>query len=193
MFESGFPAGIWESVRRVEERISRETYRQVRVGVSEERCRWDLESGTVIEFPYRIWFCDDLAAGTGFSEVERMVYDCIFSRSCDGFVRERHIREILKGEFPEWAFPYVVKVCDEYVMEILESVYEGLRDRDNTEIQRFCSHNLKQFLYGYDRMISYWNEFYRDRCKNYRDYIGRKLYMECLGYSRSMERMRYNR
>lgn len=65
MFESGFPAGIWESVRRVEERISRETYRAGRVGVSEERCRWDLESGTVIEFPYRIWFCEDLAAGTG--------------------------------------------------------------------------------------------------------------------------------
>lgn len=37
-------------------------------------------------------------------------------------------------------------------------------------------------------MISYWNEYYRDKGKHYKDYIGQKLFIQCFGYTRSMER-----
>lgn len=38
--------------------------------------------------------------------------NCLFSRSCDGFVRGHHIGALLAGEPPLWSVPYILKVCD---------------------------------------------------------------------------------
>lgn len=38
---------------------------------------------------------------------------------------------------------------------------------------------------SYSRMISYWNEYYRGYEPDFRKYIGRKLFRECLGYNRT--------
>lgn len=125
-----------------------------------------------------------------FSHEQKLIYHCIFSRSCDGFVRQRHIEAILSDNYPFWAFPFILKVSDEYVMEIVEIIYEKLRFCNTTEMKEFCLVNLQQFIRSHDRMISYWNEFYRERCFRYKNYVGKKLYENCFGYTRSMEKKR---
>jgi hypothetical protein len=99
-------------------------------------------------------------------------------------VREKHIAALLaeKAEnLPDWAIPYIIKVCDEYVVEILQVVYDNLKDRNTDKFKNFCAENEVAFCKSYNRMISYWNEFYRKDCCRYKDYVGRKLFIECFG------------
>ena len=122
------------------------------------------------------------------SEQQKMILHCIYSRHCDGFVRKKHLNALLLMDFEDWAIPYIVKVCDEYVVEIVEMTYEILKEKDTTSIRRFCIENMHAFCKSYSRMTSYWNEYYRDEYKNFHQYIGWKLFIECFGYSRAMER-----
>ena len=80
---------------------------------------------------------------------------CLFSRSYDGHVRQRHVQALLDGEPPEWALPYIVEVCGEYVVQILELVYSRLRNRDTAAYAELCRLNLPHFLYVHARMVSY--------------------------------------
>ena len=107
------------------------------------------------------------------------------SRSSDGYVREKHIKALLKSDPPVWAMPYVIKICDEYVVEILQTVYDLLISRDCTEYRRLCALNFDYLKRAHTRMISYWNEVYRWDCYRYCDYIGKKLYRDCFGYFRT--------
>lgn len=188
MFQHGFPIALCEDVSKVEKIIPTETYNNVSIGVSEDKIEY-LLNGKTIEFPYRIYFLDvsDETLNT-LTFHQQMVLHCIYSRSCDGFVRERHLRALLLMDYEEWAIPYTVKVCDEYVVEILEMTYSILKEQNTECFKKFCFENNKLFCKSYARMTSYWNEFYRDKYSQFCKYIGKKLFKECFGYSRALER-----
>lgn len=152
---------------------------------------WQLLDGECITIPYRIYLADHGALfPVPLTADQQIVFHCILSRSHDGHVRERHIKELLDMDPPHWALPYIIKVCDEYVVEILELVYTHLSGTDTSAYQALCRLNLQQFLYSHARMVSYWNEFGRWDCYRYRNYIGKALFETCFGYTRSMEQFR---
>ena len=66
--------------------------------------------------------------------------------------------------------------------------YEILKEQDTERIKKFCLQNIESFCKSYNRMISYWNEYYRFKNKSFQKYIGRKLFIECFCYSRLLER-----
>ncbi|WP_162921657.1 hypothetical protein [Listeria costaricensis] len=107
----------------------------------------------------------------------------IFSRSYDGFVRQKHLHVLTTTDFPEWAraIPYIVKICDEYVVEILQMVYQDWARRDTTLLKKFCATSQSVCYRSYQRMVSYWNEYYRNDCFKFQKYVGRKLFMEYFG------------
>lgn len=146
---------------------------------------WQLCSGERITLPYRILFDVQLRAGTKLTMQQKIIWHCIGSRSLDGYVRQQHIQALLAYDLPEWALPYVIKICDEYVVEILHVVYKSLSGRDCTAYKRMCAMNLDYIKHGHSRMISYWNEYYRWDCYQYSDYVGKKLYRECFGFSKT--------
>ena len=146
---------------------------------------WKLSTGEKQEIPYRIYVSDKLLFTGKFTERQKLIYHCIFSRSYDGYIREKHIKALLDHDLPEWAIPYIIKVCDEYVIEILETVYQKLKDKNCKIYKAVCSNNFKLIESGHSRMISYWNEYYRYSYYKYNDYIGKKLYSECFGYSKT--------
>ena len=146
---------------------------------------WQLPSGECITLPYRVLFGDQLLPGTRLTSRQQIIWHCIGSRSHDGYVRQRHIEALLATDLPEWALPYIIKICDEYVIEILRIVYTSLSQRDCTAYKRICALNFDYIKLGHSRMISYWNEFYRYDCYKYSDYIGKKLYRECFGFSKT--------
>ena len=94
-------------------------------------------------------------------------------------------------DFDFWAIPFIVKLCDEYVVELLELVYDRLHQRDNGDIKRFCDENRAAIKKSYTRMISYWNEYYRNREPHFRGYVGRKVFREILGYNRTFDNTVY--
>lgn len=194
MFTDGFPKGLRADVQYVSSNIPIKTYNDVRLGVSEDKSSWLLLDSQVISFPYRIYYIDDIISFDKiFTPKQMTIYHCIFSRSCDGYIREKHIKALLNCDLPVWAIPYILKISDEYVMEILDIIYLFLKDIDTNVYKKVCQNNLQMLLYGHDRMISYWNEFYRTQCYRYHQYVGYKLFKECFGYTRSMEKLRETR
>lgn len=195
MFENGFPIELNSELHRVLENISKTTYTNCFSGTMDTASneQYELLDGTVIDFPYRIYFIDDDSLFSRLTTLnERLIYHCIFTRSCDGYVREKHLRAIMTEDYPEWCMPYILKLSSEYVVEILEVIYEFMYGKDNALFQVFCQNNPYLFRYYHSRMISYWNEFYRDRCYRYHNYVGYKLYRECFGFRRSNEKIGEN-
>ena len=152
---------------------------------SNEVTDWQLTTGERITMPYRVYVSDRLAFQYRLTQRQTLIYHCIFSRSYDGYVREKHIQALLDLDTPEWAMPFVIKICDEYVKEILETVYQKLQGKNCEAYKSLCRLNFDYIQRGHTRMISYWNEFYRWDCYRYSDYIGKKLYSECFGYRKT--------
>lgn len=188
MFQNGFPYALKDEVTKVVGLMADKTYNNVTIDVSEDIIQYH-QDHEVIMFPYRIYYMDNSNDFTkDLSEQQKMILHCIYSRSCEGFVRQKHMQLLLQMDYGDWTIPYIVKICDEYVVEIVEMTYNILKDQDTERIKNFCSENRESFCKSYNRMISYWNEYYRHEYTNFHHYVGRKLFRECFGYSKSMAR-----
>ncbi len=180
-----FPSELAEDVKAVCNAIIIKGYVYSDILYSEQKTEWLLSSDEKIIAPYRVYVSDKLLFTSKFTERQKLIYHCIFSRSHDGYIRQNHIEALLDSDIPEWVIPYIIKVCDEYVMEILATVYQKLKDRNCEKYKVVCSNNFKLIKSGHSRMMSYWNEYYRYDCHRYNDYVGKKLYSECFGYSKT--------
>ena len=184
---AAFPKDLEEAVSKVFNLILNDTYNKAIDGESPDSVEY-LLGNSIIQIPYRIYYNDH--SDSFINELnarEKMILHCIFSRSHDGFIRQKHVKSLLSMEYEDWAIPYIVKICDEYIVEILEMTYLILQEQDTERIKEFCYQNSVSFCKSYGRMISYWNEYYRNEHKNFKHYVGRKLFRECFGYSRTME------
>jgi len=187
MFQDGFPKYLRDDVTNVIGLIPKQTNNHVTLDESQETIEY-FQDENVIKFPYRIYNIDNSDRFIdNLSVQQKMILHCIYSRSCDGLVRQKHLNSLLLMDYEDWAIPYIVKICDEYVVEILEMTYDILKEQETEPIKRFCFENIDLFCKSYSRMISYWNEYYRNKYNNFHQYIGRKLFRECFGYSRSIE------
>lgn len=187
MFQDGFPINLRDDVTKIITLISQKTI-NVTIGESQDFIEY-FQDEKVIKFPYRIYYIDNSDEFIdNLSVQQKMILHCIYSRSYDGFVRQKHLNSLLLMDYADWAIPYIVKICDEYVVEILEMAYEILKEQETEHIKRFCLENIATFCKSYNRMSSYWNEYYRYKYKNFQHYIGRKLFRDCFGYSKSLER-----
>lgn len=179
MFQTGFPQYLAEDVSRVVELIITETNSDIKISVTEYGDKYNLD-GYEICIPSRFYHSevpDELIGDLSLQH--KMILHCIYTRSCDGFVRQKHIQSLLLMDYEDWAIPYIVKLCDEYVMEILEMIYDILKHQDNKQIKKFCRENAQSLSKSYNRMISYWNEYYRDEFYNLKEYIGTRIFSEC--------------
>lgn len=188
MFYDAFPKELYNDLQEVLKIIPKETYNNVSIGCSENIVEYCLNN-VIIKMPYRMYFTDiELAKIENLTNIQKEIFYCIYTRSCDGFVREKYLRELLKLNIDYWAIPFIVKLSDEYIVEILEVIYDKLKTRNNDDIKQFCLENKRIINKSYLRMISYWNEFYRSKEPYFHKYIGRKLFRECFGYNRSFEK-----
>jgi hypothetical protein len=187
LIQDGFPNSIRDDVLKVIEMIiASKTYSDVNISVSKEDFRY-IQDGIEFRFPDRMYHIDlSQSSYNHLSVQQQMILHCIYSRSCDGFVRHKHIKSLLLMDYPDWAIPYIFKLCDEYVVEILETTYSLLRIEDTERIRKFCLENDQIVCRSYDRMVSYWNEYYKHQYQSFRRYIGGKLFRDFFGYPRSI-------
>lgn len=188
MFYDCFPKEFQDDLNVVLKIIPTKTYHDVQVGYSEKTIDYKLNED-VVKIPYRIYFIDVEYEKIGcLTETQKIILYCIYTRSCNGYIREKYLKKLLDTDFEEWVIPFIVKLCDEYVVEILEVIYQNLKDRNNEDIKLFCWNNKELLKKSYSRMVSYWNEYYRNKENHFHRYVGRKLFRECLGYNRMFER-----
>lgn len=191
MFEEGFPICLQVKLHAVLGHISTKTYNNISRGYTDtpNNEQFELLDGSMIQFPYRVYFVDDGLCDCLNGVEEQLIYHCIFTRCCDGYVREKHLKAILAMDYPDWCMPYILKLSSEYVVELLNVIYASMENTDNSLFQAFCQNNPYLFKYYHSRMISYWNEYYRKQWYRYHDYVGYKLYKECFGYEKSNDRI----
>ena len=186
IFYNAFPKELINDLQEVLKVIPVKTSNNV-VGYSENVYEYK-QDDNLINIPYRIYYIDiEDENVNSLTDKQKMILYCIYTRHNNGYVREKYLKKILDCEFENWVIPFIVKLCDEYVVEILETIYEKLKDRNNDDIKEFCVNNKETMQKSYSRMGSYWNEYYRAKEYNFHKYIGRKLFRECLGYSRIFE------
>lgn len=141
--------------------------------------------GDVYIFPYRVY--NEEIQNSSIKQWDankQAIFHCIFSRNSNGFVRQKHIQGLLEMDIPDLSIPYILKICDEYIIEILKIVYDYLELHNNQKIKKICMQNKYLMDKSYSRMISYWNEYYREQFPNLKNYIGYKLFTKCLGFVR---------
>ena len=180
MFYRAFPRDLQENLHKVTEALPAESFNNVPFATCGNIIPYTLDD-SVVEIPYRMYLLDVADAEyETLSQTQKQILCCIYTRSCDGYIREKYLRKLLDMPVQPWNIPFIVKLCDEYVLEILEILYDKLKERDNTDIQTFCLNNKSAIRKSYARMMSYWNVYYRRH--EWQEYIGRKLFEECLGY-----------
>lgn len=189
LLQKGFPTNLIHDVEIITKTIPSELYNNRLATNHGERF---ILSGSSVHLPYRLYVKEDIVPDKlmSLTPTQKLIMHCIYTRSCKGFLRQRHLEMMLEHDLPAWSYPYILKISGEYVAEILEVVYAQLRKRDNSSLKAFCKDNILQLSTGYARMISYWDAYYRrGDMKHYprSNYVGYKLFCECFGYSKNFE------
>ncbi|MFF8883136.1 hypothetical protein [Streptomyces flaveolus] len=120
-----------------------------------------------VAIPYRI-YQDELPTDMvrSLTVVQQAILHCLYSRHCDGLVRQHHLEQIASSD-DRWVVPFVVQLAGEYVLEILESIQHGLSDLPSKlSAQRlaygdFIARNPRFFARTERRVVSYWSCYYR--------------------------------
>ena len=176
MFYGAFPSDLEENINSVIETMPQTTFNNVPFATSDNVIEY-ITKNHVVAIPYRMYLLDiSDAEYEKLNQTQKQILCCIYTRSCNGYIREKYLRKLLDMPIERWVIPFVIKLCDEYVIELIEIIYDKLKERDNTDIQDFCLKNKITISKSYARMASYWNEYYRGYELNFKKYIGRKLF-----------------
>ncbi|WP_218275941.1 MULTISPECIES: hypothetical protein [unclassified Pseudomonas] len=125
--------------------------------------------------PYRIHHEGDEQACGQLTGVQSILYSCLLTRHHDGRVRQRQLERILSVHEP-WIVPFVFQLTGEYVIDILNTVEAHLPTISPTFYGSFIRDNQKYFQTTQDRMISYWDCYYRTQYKHRSDYVGFQVF-----------------
>ena len=128
---------------------------------------------TQIFIPQRIY--DDTM--NSFGALPRKLMLCLFTRHHNGHVRERSLRA-LSTEFPMELFmiPYILKLAEEYVIELTNYVEGMLPSVPNHLLLRFLQENAAWLPLMRSRCASYWDCYHRSRYPSFKEYPGAKIY-----------------
>ncbi|KAB0332170.1 hypothetical protein LSO07_10990 [Janthinobacterium sp. PLB04] len=115
----------------------------------------------------RLLACARLAGDAG------VIALCLGTRHHDGHLREACLKQLLQQE-RAWTVPFVVHLCGEYVLEIVERIGAALPAWNAQALARYLRENPAYVATLERRSISYWNCYYRRRHPVWQDYPGRR-------------------
>lgn len=131
--------------------------------------------GESLNIPYRIHHDGDDTLFSQFTEIQGAIYACVLTRHHDGYVRQRYVGSLVALSDP-WIAPFVAQLCGEYVVEILTQIEASLSSMDSHVYGAFFRDNPVFLERTHDRMISYWDCYYRWLYKRKRDYVGFRVF-----------------
>ncbi|WP_230459443.1 hypothetical protein [Burkholderia ubonensis] len=131
--------------------------------------------GEALNLPYRIHHEESEALLANLTGIQAVIYACVLTRHTDGHVRQRQI-ERLTAESLGWIAPFIVQLCGEYVIEILDDVEQRLPRVDRDAYGAFIRENPVFYRKTRDRMVSYWDCYHRWLYKRKHDYVGFRLF-----------------
>jgi hypothetical protein len=123
----------------------------------------------LVSIPNRVYHDPALIHTDTLGSLQKRLVDCILTRHCDGFVRQKHLARIVASD-DAWVPPFVVQLLGEYVIEIIRVIDENLGKPDSCLYTQFLQSNPDFLALTAKRVTSYWNCYYR----SYRseEYVG---------------------
>jgi hypothetical protein len=122
-----------------------------------------------IEIPTRVYHNTASIGMRKLSGTQRHLLSCILTRHHDGSVRQNHLEQIISCTHP-WVPAYVIQLLGEYVVEIQQLIEARLKDLEPSVYRTFFLANPEFLALTEQRVISYWDCFYRTRKRD--DYVG---------------------
>ena len=120
--------------------------------------------------PYRLQHNTALIRRGQLRKIQNQLLDCILTRHGDGVLRQEYLGRII-GLNQVWVPPFVIQLLGEYVVEILRVIEANLGNLDNALYARFLRDNPDFLALTEQRVISYWDCYYRFSCRK-EDYPG---------------------
>jgi len=132
--------------------------------------------GETLEFPYRVYFNEPRnTLEKHLSEEEQVILDCIFLRHHNGYIRQRRLERLIDKSYP-YIIPFTFQLLGECIKEILMVVDDHINEDTIDEYLRFIKENKKYAEQTRNRMISYWDLYYRIEYPKRKRYIGQKTF-----------------
>ncbi len=129
-----------------------------------------------LEIPYRLHFNEPSKIQENkLTNRQKVILNCIYLRHHDGYLRERRLKE-LKNVQESFSAPFTFQLLGEYVFEILEELYNQLNDTRLEQYKRIALENPKYWEQTENRMISYWNAYYRGEFPYLKNYVGKIVF-----------------
>lgn len=130
-----------------------------------------------LTLPYRVQHGGSDALSSKLDEPQALIYACIQSRHHDGHMRQRQIERLAAASEP-WVVPFVVQLCSEYVVEILQDIEARLPLLDKHAYGTVLRGNPAFLDLAQQRMTSYWDCYYRRRWFRSETYVGFRLFKQ---------------
>lgn len=127
-----------------------------------------------LTIPGRLYFDESICMGNDLSDLQKIILDCLYLLNHNGYTRQKGL-ENLKNVDEYFITPFVIQILGEYVVEILEVLEKQLNEKTIVNFQTFKNENPILFQKTEKRIVSYWNEYYRNRYPKLKNYIGMKI------------------
>ena len=130
------------------------------------------QDGRLLRIPVRTYYHrEQLLACTRLAGDAGVLALCLGTRHHDGHLREACLRQLLLQE-RAWTAPFVVHLCGEYVLQIVEAIEVALPAWNADALARYLRENCAYVATLERRAVSYWNCYYRRRHPAWEDYPG---------------------
>jgi hypothetical protein len=126
----------------------------------------------VVALPSRLYHNPALIDMASLTSLQSELVACLLTRHHDGFVREENLKRIICSDH-FWIPAFVLPLLGEYVIEILQIIQQNLTSLDQPIYREFLQENPEFFAMTKQRLISYWNCYYRNIAKS--EYVGFRL------------------
>ncbi|MFZ7133324.1 MAG: hypothetical protein ACOWWR_13310 [Eubacteriales bacterium] len=132
-------------------------------------------NGESLHIPSRIyWQQPDQAVIDKLTEIQFLILACLYTRSSDGFIRDRYIELIVRHP-EEWAIPYIIQLLGEYVIEIIYVIEQNLKCLNKEPFSKFKKENPEFIRLTREHITSYWNVYRRREINKLKDDPGYKV------------------
>lgn len=116
-----------------------------------------------IQIPTRLYLSEvDAKRIEELTSTQQTMLYCLYTRHHDGHIREHYLRQLLNTHQQDgWVLAYIIELASEYVLEIVDIIVPVIEQWDSEVKRRFVEDDPAYMKRIEDRMISYWNAYYR--------------------------------
>ena len=129
----------------------------------------------ILKIPYRLYFNEPSKKDEDIlSTTQKTILNCIFLRHFNGYIRERRLKNLIQNT-EAWVIPFIFQLIGEYVYEIFETLSEHITENTHQSYINFANQNPEYFQLTKNRVISYWDAYYRSKYPKLNQYLAYKI------------------